>query len=97
MKIVHDPWMKCTYFLGLVEGVQVEGWTMCMHVWLEEVEADPSMLPYRMNVWQALKQEFLKAFVDYAESKHAQKKLLELWMKDGNVDQYIADFEYNAF
>jgi hypothetical protein len=49
-KIAHDPWMKCAYFLGLVEGAQVEGWTMRMHVWLEEVEADPSMLPYRMSV-----------------------------------------------
>jgi hypothetical protein len=96
-KIAHDPWMKCAYFLGLVEGAQVEGWTMRMHAWLEEVEADPSVLPYRMNVWQALEQEFLKAFVDYAESERAQKKLLELRMKDGDVDQYIADFEYNAF
>jgi hypothetical protein len=96
-KIAHDPWMKCAYFLGLVEGAQVEGWTMRMHAWLEEVEADPSMLPYRMSVWQALEQEFLKAFVDYAESERAQKKLSELRMKDGDVDQYIADFEYNAF
>jgi hypothetical protein len=96
-KIAHDPWMKCMYFLSLVEGAQVEGWTMRMHTWLEEVEADPSVLPYRMNVWQALEQEFLKAFVDYAESEHAQKKLSELQMKDSDVDQYIADFEYNAF
>jgi hypothetical protein len=96
-KIVHDPWMKCAYFLGLVEGAQVEGWIMRMHAWLEEVEADPSMLPYRMSVWQALEQEFLKAFVDYAKSERVQKKLSKLQMKDGDVDQYIANFEYNAF
>jgi hypothetical protein len=96
-KIAHDPWMKCAYFLGLIEGAQVEGWTMCMHAWLEEVEADPSTLPYRTSVWQALEQEFLKAFVDYTESERAQKKLSELRMKDGDVDQYIADFEYNVF
>jgi hypothetical protein len=70
---------------------------MRMHAWLENVEDDPYILPHSMNVWQALEQDFLKAFIDYAENERAQKKLGELKMKDGDVDQYIADFEFNAF
>ena len=56
------------------------------------MQADPSMLPFRMTAWQVLEREFKKAFIDYAEQKRAREDIKKLWMKDGNIDQYIAMF-----
>jgi hypothetical protein len=63
-----------------------------MDNWLEAVTVNYTILPWRMDEWQVMEQEFKKAFVDYAESKKANDELRKLKMKDGNIDTYIARF-----
>jgi hypothetical protein len=57
----------------------------------------PSVLPYRMDIWDVTEAEFKKAFLDYAEHKRASDDLAKLRMKDRLVDEYIAAFEDLTF
>jgi hypothetical protein len=91
--IAKDPLNKCSFFLSLVEGPNVDGWTQQQNQWLEDVDDDPLILPFKMTAWQVLKQEFRSAFIDYAESERARDQLKKLKMKGGNVDEYIAEFQ----
>jgi hypothetical protein len=85
--------MKSAFFLSLMDGPKVEGWTQHTYDWLNQVETDPSQLPFKMTAWQALEANFKWSFIDYAEHERAQDKLRKLKMKDSNVDEYIAAFQ----
>lgn len=91
--IAKVPAMRSAYFLSLINGPKVKWWVNRQYDWLERVEADPTILPRRTTVWQALEQEFRSAFFDYAGRERAQQEIHRLCMKKGNLDQYIADFE----
>jgi hypothetical protein len=91
--IAQDPYMKAAFFLSLMDGPKVEGWTQCTYDWLDQVKTDPSLLPFKMNAWQALEADFKQYFIDYAEHEWAQDELRKLKMKDSNVDEYIATFQ----
>jgi hypothetical protein len=91
--IAQDPYMKSAFFLSLMDGPKVEGWTQHTYDWLDQVEADPSQLPFKMTAWQALEANFKRSFVDYAEHERTQDELRKLKMKDSNVDEYIAAFQ----
>ena len=92
-RIAKNPIKRCSYFLSLVKGPNVKGWSKRQLDWLDKVREDPSELPWRMSAWQVLEREFRNAFVDYAEHERAQDQIRRLRMKDGNVDQYIAEFQ----
>jgi hypothetical protein len=91
--IVQDPYMKSAFFSSLMDGPKVEGWMQRTYDWLDQVEADPSQLPFKMTAWQALEANFKQSFIDYVEHEHAQDELRKLKMKDSNVDEYIATFQ----
>jgi len=92
--IARDPVKKSAYFLSLIDGPKVKGWVNRQRDWLDKVEADPTR---RMTVWQALEQEFKSAFDDYAGRKRAQEEIRKLRMKEGELDQYIANFHELAY
>jgi hypothetical protein len=94
--IAKDPFKKCNYFLAFFTGPDTEGWVDQQDDWLIKVDRDPSILPWRMDEWDVMEQEFKKAFVDYAEHEKANDDLRKLKMKDGNVDAYIARFSQLA-
>ena len=94
--IAKDPIAKCCYFLALFEGSKVEGWCERQYAWLDKVEANPHILSHGMTAWDALKQDFRHSFIDYAVHKKAHDDLRKLKMSGGNVNQYIADFEFLA-
>jgi hypothetical protein len=91
--IVQDPYMKSAFFLSLMDGPKVEGWTQCTYDWLNQVKANPSQLPFKMTTWQALEANFKRSFVNYVEHECAQDELRKLKMKDSNVDEYITAFQ----
>jgi Retrotransposon gag protein len=90
--ITRDPCTKAAFFLSLIGGPKVEGWIQRTYDWLDDIEADPSLLSFKMNTWQALEAKFKKAFIDYAAHERAQDKLRKLKMKEGNIDEYISAF-----
>jgi hypothetical protein len=95
-RIAKNPIKRCSYFLSLVKGPNVKGWTKRQLDWLDIVCEDPTELPWHMTAWQVLEREFRNAFVDYAEHKRAQDEIRKLKMNAGNVDQYIAEFQQLA-
>jgi len=96
LAIAQDPLSKSAYFLSLVEGSKADGWAKRQYAWLDKVERDPYMLPHQMSTWDALEQDFKTSFIDYAVHEKAHKQLRNLKMKEGNIDQFIADFEFLA-
>jgi len=81
------------YFLSLIRGQNVDDWKMQMDNWLDEVETDPTKLPFGMNIWQVLERKFEVSFKDSAGKERAQLALLQLRMEDGRVDEYITAFK----
>lgn len=91
--ILRNPIKRCAYFLSLIEGSKVEGWTERSYEWLDKLQAKKTTLPFGMTAWEALKQDFRNAFVDYAEHERAADELKKLRMTEGRIDEYIASFE----
>lgn len=94
--IAKDPILRLAYFLLLIGGLEADAWVEHQYQWLDWVEADPNLLLYQMNAWQALEHDFVKSFVDYAIHERAHEALRELKMKGSNVDQFIANFQFLA-
>ena len=44
-RIARNPMKQCEYFLSLVQGPQVKGWSLRQHDWLDEVRQDLSVIP----------------------------------------------------
>jgi Retrotransposon gag protein len=81
-----------------MKGPKVKGWVQKTYDWLDQVEMNPDdeFLP-SSNPWEILKRRFRKAFIDYAEHERAQDELTKLKMIRGNVDGYIASFEFLSY
>jgi retrotransposon gag protein len=94
--IAKDPIRKAMYFLSFMTGTKTKGWTRMQSLWLQDAEEDPSIIPATRNVWQMVEHDFKQTFVDYAVKEKAQDELHKLQMKEGNIDQYIADFSLLA-
>ena len=53
--ISHNPIKRCAYFLSLIEGSKVEGWTDCSYKWLDKVQNNRASIPFGMTAWEVLK------------------------------------------
>ena len=83
----------CTYFLLLIKGSKVEGWTDRSYEWLDKVQNNRASIPFGMMAWEVLERNFKNAFVDSVEHEHAADKLKKLKMKDGRINEYITAFK----
>jgi Retrotransposon gag protein len=94
-EIAKDPFKQCGLFLSLMKGSKVKGWVQRNYDWLDNAKSDPeTYVPHGMTAWQVLKREFCNTFINYAEHEQAQDELAKLKMQGGNVDRYIASFEF---
>ena len=96
--ITWNPMLKASYFLSLFSESKVVEWVKQQHNWLDKIEANPHeyLLPYGLDIWQVLEAEFEKAFIDYMAREKAHDNLQKLKMQGGNIDQYVADFQFLA-
>ena len=90
--IAQNDIKKCTYFLSLMGGPQVDGWSEMKYDWLDNIKKDPRQLMGH-SLWEVMMQDFLDAFTNHAEREQAQNALKQLKMKEGKIDKYIAGFE----
>jgi len=91
--IAKDPISKCIYFMSLLDGEKVNGWVDMAFNWLEEIEANPSLIDRFSNPWKMMEEKFKVSFTDYAERERAQDQLGKLRMTGDNLDEYLAAFE----
>ena len=91
--ILRNLIKRCAYFLFLIEGSKVEGWTDRSYEWLDKVQNGETTIPFGMTAWEVLECDFHNAFVDYAEHEHAADDLKRLRMKEGHIDEYITAFK----
>jgi len=90
--ITQNNIKKCTYFLSLLEGPQIDGWSKMKYNWLDAIKKDPRQLMGH-TPWEVMMNNFLDAFTDFTKCEKAQNAL-KLWkMKDRKIDEYIAGFE----
>jgi len=90
--IAQNDIKKCTYFLLLMGGPQVDGWSEMKYDWLDAIKKDPRLLMGR-SPWEVMMQDFLDAFTNFAKREQAQNALKQLKMREGKIDEYIASFE----
>jgi len=90
--IAQNDIKKCTYFLSLMGGPQVDGWSEMKYDWLDAIKKDPRQLMGH-SPWEVMMQDFLDAFTNHAEREQAQNALKQLKMKEGKIDEYITGFE----
>ena len=90
--IAQNDIKKCTYFLSLLEGPQVDGWSEMKYDWLDSIKKDPRQLMGN-TPWEVMMQDFLDTFTDFAEQEKAQNAIKAWKMKEGKIDEYIAGFE----
>jgi len=90
--IAQNDIKKCTYFLSLLEGPQVDGWSEMKYDWLDAIKKDLHLLMGRLP-WEVMMQDFLNAFTNFAEREQAQNALKQWKMKEGKINKYIAGFE----
>jgi hypothetical protein len=94
-EIAKDPFKQCGLFLSLMKGPKVKGWVQRNYDWLDNAETDTNTyIPHGMTAWQVLEREFCNTFINYTKYKWAQDKLVKLKMQGGDVDGYIASFEF---
>jgi len=91
--IAKDPISKCIYFMSLLDGEKVNGWVDMAFNWLEEIEANPSLIDRFSDPWKMMEAKFKVSFTDYAERERAQDQLGKLRMTGDNLDEYLASFE----
>jgi len=91
--IAKDPISKCIYFMSLLDGEKVNGWVDMAFNWLEEIEADPSLINRFSNPWKMMEAKFKVSFTNYAERERAQDQLRKLRMTSDNLDKYLALFK----
>ena len=91
--IAKDPISKCIYFMSLLDGEKVNRWVDMAFNWLEEIEANPSLIDRFSNPWKMMEEKFKVSFTDYAERECAQDQLGKLRMTGDNLDEYLASFE----
>ena len=96
--IAWNLMLKASYFLSLFSASKVVEWVEQQHNWLDKIEANPYEypLPYGLDIWQVLEAKFKKAFIDYMAREKAHNNLWKLKMQGGNIDQYVADFQFLA-
>src|SRR5258708_9515713 len=94
--VARDPIKKATYFLSFMKGNKTKGWTRMQSEWLQDIKENPKILPQTRNAWQVVEYNFKQAFVDYVVKEKAQDKLHKLKMKEGNINQYITNFQLLA-
>jgi hypothetical protein len=90
--IIKDPLKRSALFLGLVQGKAIT-WANRASEWLKKVRDGKETPPFGFDVWQITEREFKDAFTDYADADRAHQDLLKLRMKEGRLDEYIAEFQ----
>ena len=64
--ITQNNIKKCTYFLSLMGGPQVDGWSEMKYDWLDAIKKDPCQLMGH-SPWEVMMQDFLDAFTNHTE------------------------------
>jgi len=90
--IAQNDIKKCTYFLSLMGGPQVNGWLEMKYDWLDDIKKDPCLL-LGHSPWEVMMQDFLDAFTNFAEREKVQNTLKQWKMKEGKINEYVAGFE----
>src|SRR6266702_906791 len=90
--MIQDPIKCATLFLGLCQGKAIN-WANQASVWLEKVCDGKERVPFGFDVWQITICKFKDPFMDYTNLDRAHQDLLKLCMKEGQLDEYVSEFQ----
>jgi hypothetical protein len=92
---MKNPYKRCTYFLGLLDGPKVEDWVINQTETLRE-KTNRSNNPIDKNkevLWDELKDDFVNAYAHTGRIEQARIELGKLEMEGDLIDEYVAKFE----
>ena len=84
--MIRDLMKRTALFLSLLQG-KAATWANRASEWLKKVCDGCENVPFRYNVWEITEREFKDTFTDYANADRAHAKLLQLQMKEGQLDE----------
>jgi hypothetical protein len=87
--VMKDTLKRCAYFLSLIEGPNVEGWSERAYARLDKIQRGTTSLPPDTTAWDLLEKDFLRSLTDYAERERACDELKSLSMRGDVIDEYI--------
>ncbi len=90
--MIQDPMKHSALFLGLCQGKAIN-WANRASVWLEEVHNGKERVPFGFDVWQITVHKFKDVFTNYTDLDRAHQDLLKLHMKEGQLDEYVSEFQ----
>lgn len=90
--IINDPFKRAALFLGLFNGKALS-WADRASQWMVKIRDGTESLPFGYDMWQLTEREFRDAFTDYADADTAHSELMKLCMKEGRLDDYVAEFQ----
>src|SRR5712691_7071930 len=64
--VMKDTLKRCAYFLSLIEGPNVEGWSERAYARLDKIQRGMTLLPPDTTAWDLLEKDFLRSLTDYA-------------------------------
>jgi hypothetical protein len=92
---MKNPYKRCTYFLGLIEGPRVEDWVVDQTLALRNkvTRVSDRITKDDESLWEDLKEAFANAFSHTGKVEQAKADLARLEMTGDQIDEYIAKFE----
>jgi hypothetical protein len=89
---MKNPYKRCTYFLGLLEGTKVDNWVVKQTNLLRKRTTRPVNKIAKGNeaLWEDLKNDFTNAFSHTGRIEQARMDLGKLEMEGDQIDEYIA-------
>ena len=94
-RVMNNPMQRTMLFFGYLRGPK-------MHLWIKKISAqlDCHMQNGSRNmdewIWDTMINDFAKNFEDIMSKERAKKKLFELCMERGELDEYTAQFQQLA-
>ena len=92
---MKNPYKRCTYFLGLLDGEKVDDWVEEQTDILREKTTRNSdkIGKDQESLWDDLMESFYNAFAHTGRVEQARTELDKLEMEGNLIDKYIAKFE----
>jgi Retrotransposon gag protein len=93
--VFATPFQRVAHCLTYIKGPKVADWNRMQVRWLNNITtrnvnpvdvADPWL-------WDTFTQAFLQAYTDTVEEEYTKRKLKNLRMKPGQLDDYIVEFD----
>jgi hypothetical protein len=91
---LQNQYQKCMMFLTFIQGPLVQPWVLAVSRWLITRITTNHISEFNPILWTDIEDAFRQQFADTMKQEKAQATLRQgIFMKEGNIDEYVAQFD----